>query len=350
MSPPVPDKNIDWSSLGLGLELPNRGHVEARFHLSTGKWTAPELVANPNISISGMSPGLNYGQQCYEGLKAFRTADGHISVFRPAFHAARLQRSAEAVSLPAPSQALFLASVERAVAANAHLVPPADTDAYLYIRPVLFGASAQLALAAPEESVLAVYVHPIRPYHGTAAIDGLVLEDFDRAAPRGVGGVKVGGNYAPVWRHAARAKELGYGITLHLDSATRTFVEEFSTSGFLGHRTDASGRSVLVVPQTENAIASATSDSMVRVAEREGWIVEKKELPFSSLSDLDEVVAVGTAAAAVPIRTISRLSTNEKFTFNSAGGELLRLSSIISGIQRGTQEDTEQWGHPITKF
>ena len=245
------------------------------------------LVSSDRISVSGLSPGLNYGQQCYEGMKALRqqsssssaaaaAGNDKIVVFRPHFHAARMGRSAASVCLPAPPEALFLECVRRAVAANAEFVPPADDSGFLYIRPVLFGASAQLALAPPEEVVLAVFVPPTRPYHGADALDALVLDDFDRAAPRGMGAFKVGGNYAPVWRHAARAREMGFGITLHLDSAERRFVEEFSTSGFLGARLeDDHATPVLVVPMTENAIKSATSDALVRVAELEGWAVEK---------------------------------------------------------------------------
>ncbi|KAK6076446.1 subgroup IV aminotransferase [Seiridium cupressi] len=352
MSAPAPNKDIDWSTLGLALDLTVNGHIETRYHLSTGQWTTPTLVADPNISVNGLSPGLNYGQQCYEGLKAFRTESNQINVFRPKFHAARMARSAASVSLPPPSEELFLECLRLAVAVNAEFVPPADAEAYLYIRPVLFGASARLALAPPEEVIFAIYVQPTRPYHGSAAIDGVVLEDFDRAAPRGMGGYKVGGNYAPVWRHAAKAKEMGYGITLHLDSATRSLIEEFSTSGFLGH-TEVGGKDVLVVPQTENAIASTTSDSMVRLAEREGWLIEKREVPFSSIATLNEVVAVGTAAAAVPVRSIARLSTNEKYSFAaSEHGEakLVALSHLMASIQRGRADDTEGWCWEVTGF
>ncbi|KAI0127099.1 subgroup IIIi aminotransferase [Xylariales sp. AK1849] len=352
ISTPAPREDIDWSTLGLALDLPVNGHIETRYHLSTGQWTTPTLVANANISVNGLCPGLNYGQQCYEGLKAFRTPNDKITVFRPTFHAARMARSATSVSLPPPSEELFLECLRMAIVSNADFVPPADAEAYLYIRPLLFGASAKLALAPPEEIIFAVYVQPTRPYHGSAAIDGMVLEDFDRAAPRGMGGYKVGGNYAPVWRHAAKAKEMGYDITLHLDSATRSFVEEFSTSGFLGHKT-VEKRDVLVVPQTENAIASTTSDSMIAMAKREGWIIEKGEVPFSSIPTLVEVVAVGTAAAAVPVRSISRLSTKEKYYFPKSGseeGKLVGLSRLMAAIQRGKAEDTESWCWEITGF
>jgi branched-chain amino acid aminotransferase len=343
----------DWSQLGLGFDLTVNGHIEVRHRQSTGQWSAPELVSNPNIAVNGLSPGLNYGQQCYEGLKAFRTPDNNISVFRPEFHWARFCNSATSVSLPPPPKELFLECLRKAVAANAEYVPPADTEAYLYIRPVLFGSSARLALAPPEEVILAVYVQPARPYHGSAAVDGLVLDDFDRAAPRGMGTYKVGGNYAPVWRHAARAKELGFGITLHLDSATRSLVEEFSTSGFLGHKMGPGGRHVLVVPKAEGAIASATSDSMVRLAEREGWVVERGAVPLASIGGLDEVVAVGTAAAAVPVRSITRLSTEEKYEFpgsDSDSANIMALARLMMQIQRGKAPDVDGWRWEVTGY
>lgn len=280
--------------------------------------------------------------------------------------------------MPSPPAPLFRACLDLAVAGNAEFVPPADGSGgggFLYVRPVLFGAGPQLLLAPPDEFVFAVYVAPGRPYHGAAALDALVLEDFDRAAPRGVGSAKLGGNYAPVWRHQARAKEEGFGITLHLDSATRRFVEEFSTSGFLGVKVeegkDGERRKVLCVPETPNAIRSATSDSLVRLAERDGWTVRREEvcdrisftlfftvviltaasaqIPFDSLSSFDEVLAVGTAAAAVPIRSITRKSTNEKIVFEGSSGapgtesEGAHLARKMGAIQRGIAEDEFGW-------
>ncbi|KAF4466242.1 branched-chain-amino-acid aminotransferase TOXF [Fusarium albosuccineum] len=345
---PAPNPDIDWAKLQLTNHLPLNGHIEARFYQPTKQWSTPTLVADPKIAISGISPALNYGQQCYEGLKAFRTPSD-IVVFRPEFHAARMSRSAEAVCLPPPSEELFLECVRMAVAANGEYVPPADSQGFMYIRPVLFGSSDGLPLGPCEETIFAVYCHPAMPYHGLGGgIKGLVCEEFDRAAPRGVGGYKIGGNYAPVWRHAAKAMQMGYHITLHLDSATRTFVEEFATSAFLGHKL-VDGRHVLVVPISESAIASATSDSLVTLAERSGWIVEGAKLPFSSLGELDEVAAVGTAAAAVPISSLDKLSTGEKITF-SGSGELVGLARQMGAIQRGHGEDKDGWCWKVTGF
>ncbi|KAI1858172.1 hypothetical protein JX265_010840 [Neoarthrinium moseri] len=355
ITPPSPKEGIDWTNVS-GQYLPLNGHIEVRFRASTGKWDTPTLVEGTNISVSGLSPGLNYGQQCYEGLKAFRTASTEtkqeeIHVFRPAFHAARMTRSAMSICLPPPSEELFLECIRQAVAQNAEYVPPADSSSFLYIRPVLFGASTGL-WGPCDEAIFAVYVQPANPHHGVGAVSGIVCEEFDRSAPRGMGSFKVGGNYAPVWRHAAKAMKLGFGIMLHLDSATHSLVEEFSTSGFLGHKMTVDGQHVLVIPASDSAIESATSDALATIARRQGWMVEQAQLPFSSLGNLDEVIACGTAAAAVPIRSLTRMSTNEKFEFGSdhKRWNLIQLAVTVDSIQRGKSIDEERWCWTVTGF
>ncbi|KAK8000944.1 branched-chain amino acid aminotransferase/4-amino-4-deoxychorismate lyase [Apiospora marii] len=334
--------------------IPVNGHIETRFRLSTGTWSIPTLVSGTDIAVSGLSPALNYGQQCYEGMKAFRTAGERerIVIFRPEFHANRMARSAASVCLPPPPQDLFLDCVRQAVAANAEFVPPAESDsAFLYIRPVLFGSSTSL-WGLGDEVTLAVYVQPARPHHGQQALKAVVSDEFDRSAPRGMGKFKVGGNYAPVWRHIGKASKMGYGIVLHLDSATHSCVEEFSTSAFLGHRISADGQHVLVIPDAENAMDSTTSKSLATLAQQEGWIVETVKLPLSSLNDLDEVVACGTAASAVPIESIERLSTGDKYTFPAGhdAWNLVRLANLMGDIQRGRADDKEGWCWEVTGF
>lgn len=245
-------------------------------------WGRPHLVEDPYIRVHGLAPGLNYGQQCYEGMKAFRTmGKDAIHLFRPHAHAARIRHSAGMVMLPEVPEELFLESVRLAVASNAEFVPPATVGngaGFMYLRPVLFGAGPGLALQSPEDIILAVYVAPVcSPLHGTGAVDALVLDEFDRAAPRGTGSGKVGGNYAPVWPYSAKAYADGYGLTLHLDSETRSLVEEFSTSGFIGLVT-RDGKKELYQPDTTNAIRSITSESLIAVAEKEGWEIHRAKV------------------------------------------------------------------------
>ena len=227
-----------------------------------------------------MAPGLNYGQQCYEGLKAFRSPDDkEINIFRAEQNAERMQHSASFISIPEVPIDHFKQCVHLAVSLNAEFVPPHRTGAAMYIRPLLFGSSAQLGLNPPEEYTFLVYVLPTGVYHGTHPVAALILEDFDRAAPEGTGSAKVGGNYAPVLRWSDKARDEGYGITLHLDSKTRSEIDEFSTSGFVGIHGDANGGAKdvsLVVSDSKNVIKSVTADSVYEIAKSFGWKVEKR--------------------------------------------------------------------------
>lgn len=256
------------------------GHIESHYSVRTGKWSEPTFVADPYIRIHGMAPALNYGVQAYEGLKAFRApSDSTINVFRPDRNAARMQHSAEFICVPPVPTELFLRAVKGAVALNAEFVPPHETGAAMYIRPQIYGSSAQLGLNPPEEYTFAVYVLPTGVYHGTHPVRCLILDEFDRAAPKGTGSAKVGGNYAPVLRWSERARNAGFGITLHLDSKTHTEVDEFSTSGFIGVL-QSGGETVLVVPDSKNVIDSVTSSSVQDIARDFGWKVVARSVSF----------------------------------------------------------------------
>lgn len=252
--------------------------MESRYSKVTGKWTSPKFVEDPFLNIHGMAPGLNYGQQCYEGLKAFRAPDDNtINIFRPEQNAERMQHSAQHISIPEVPVDLFKQCVHMAVSLNAEYVPPHHTGAAMYIRPLLFGSSAQLGLSPPEEYLFVVFVLPTGVYHGTHPVAALILEDFDRAAPNGTGSAKVGGNYAPTLRWSEQARNEGYGITLHLDSKTHSEIDEFSTSGFIGvHGSPAENNVSIVVTDSKNVIKSITSDSVYEIARSWGWKVEKR--------------------------------------------------------------------------
>lgn len=247
--------------------------------MKTGQWTEPKFVEDPFLRIHGMAPGLNYGQQCYEGLKAFRSPDDQtINIFRPGKNAERMQNSAAAIAIPPVPVDLFKKCVHLAVSLNAEYVPPHSTGAAVYIRPLLFGSSAQLGLSPPEEYTFLVYVLPTGVYHGVHPVAALILENFDRAAPEGTGSAKVGGNYAPVLRWSEKARNEGFGITLHLDSKTRSEIDEFSTSGFIGIKGDPDKGCTVVVPNSKNMIKSVTSDSICEIAKSFGWTVEQRSV------------------------------------------------------------------------
>lgn len=269
----------DWNNIGFKVREVN-GHIESHYSKKTGQWSPPTFVADPYMRIHGFAPGLNYGQQAYEGLKAFRTPNNSIQIFRPSKNAQRMQHSASFISIPEVPEELFVESVHAAVALNADHVPPFETGAALYIRPLIFGSSAQLGLSPPEEYTFCVYVLPVGVYHGVHPVKALILDNFDRSAPEGTGSAKVGGNYAPVLRHSDKAREEGFGITLHLDSQTRSEIDEFSTSGFIGVKKDGD-KTTICVPDSKNVIDSVTSDSVFQIAKHEGYTVEKRSVTFS---------------------------------------------------------------------
>ena len=329
------------------------GHVESTFsHSQGGKWSPPKFVVSPHLAIHGMAPALNYGVQAFEGMKAFRTFHGQIAIFRPDQNARRIQHSASYISAPAIPEEHFLRCATLAIASNAEYVPPYETGAAMYVRPLLFGSSAQLGLNACDEYTFVVFVMPTGVYHGLHAVDALILEDFDRAAPHGTGSAKLGGNYAPVLRWSEKARNEGFGITLHLDSKTRSEIDEFSTSGFVGVKHE-DNQVTVVVPDSKNVIKSVISESICQIArELFGFRVEKRPILYEELKDFTEVMAAGTAASLVPVKSITMRSRDDKFEY--AGKEdaepgpiCLKLLKALKDIQQGKIHDQFGWNVEI---
>lgn len=190
-------------------------------------------------------------------------------------------------------------------------------------------------------------------------MDALILEDYDRTAPKGTGSAKAGGNYAPVQRHSMAAYKEGYGITLHLDSKTRSEVDEFSTSAFIGvkYGDGDEGNVTLVQPDSDNVIDSVTAASVLEIGEKMlGYQVEKRSVKYEEIREFDEVIAAGTAAGLVPVRSITMKSRGEKWGFecgDGGGGKgeggpvCRRLMGLLQGIQTGEVEDVFGWNWEI---
>ena len=216
----------------------------------------------------------------------------------------------------------------------------------MYIRPLVFGSCAQLGLNPPEEYTFCVYVMPTGVYHGVHPVKALIMEDFDRAAPQGTGNAKLGGNYAPVMKWSGKASKEGYGITLHLDSQTRTEIDEFSTSGFIGIKQDGD-QYTLAVPNSKAVIKSVTSDSVCQMAQSFGWKVECRSIRYEELGSFTEVMAAGTAAALVPIKSITMKSKDETFSYQGGSDEpgpaCVKLLTTLKSIQQGKMKDPYGW-------
>jgi branched-chain amino acid aminotransferase len=332
-------KNIDWDSLAFN-------YVETDCHIKyvckDGVWGQQQVVDEPQIQMHISATALHYGQAAFEGLKAYACKDGKVRIFRSEENGRRIQLSGERSMMAKVPAEVFEEAVQAAVAKNIDYVPPYGTGGSLYIRPLLFGTGPQMGLAPSTEYTLIVFVAPVGAYYkaGIKAIDAIILEGFDRAAPQGVGHVKLAGNYAASLLPAKIAKDAGYPIGLYLDAKEHKYIDEFGTSNFIGITKDGT----YVTPDSSSVLQSITNMSLMEVAKDMGIKVEKRPVEFSEIKDFVEVGACGTAVVISPIKRIVR--GDEEIVINDLDGfgpVLERLYKRLIEIQYGEVEDKFGW-------
>ncbi|KAI9356960.1 aminotransferase [Zopfochytrium polystomum] len=307
-----PTPSIDWAKLGFSYRP---AHSYIKYIWRDGAWDEGVLVSgSTELTLDIAATVFHYGQSCFEGMKAFRMADGRIRIFRPEINAKRLQLSCAAASMPFPPVETFLSALKRVVSDNLAYVPPLSSGGSLYIRPFVIGSGPQVALQPSGEYHFMIFVNPVTGFYDTGSgptgVRAIVARDLDRAATHGTGHVKLGGNYAPVMASTTAAKARGFAVNLFLDSATHTCVEEFATSNFAGVKRDpADGTLVYVTPRSGSILKGVTNRSLAELASRVlGWRVERRAVPWDEVrrGEFLEVVAAGTAVVMTPISEIVR--------------------------------------------
>lgn len=339
----MPKEGIDWANLGFGFSEVN---CHIRYVWRDGKWSEGEFIKKPEITMHIGASCLHYGQECFEGMKAFRQKDGKIVVFRPEENAKRMARTAERCVMPAVPVDMFVEAVDKVVRANEEYVPPYGTGGSLYIRPLLIGTGPQIGVAPAKEFTFMVIVMPVGAYYkgGLKPVRAVILDDWDRAAPLGMGDVKVGGNYAASLYAHEKAKREGWPVELYLDAKTHQYVEEFSTSNFLGITKDGT----YVTPDSRSVLPSITNLSLMQCAEDLGWKVERRPIPYTEIKDFAEVAACGTAVVVTPVWEITRGDDVIVISDKDAVGEhLQKLYETVQGIQYGVLEDVHGWCHEV---
>jgi branched-chain amino acid aminotransferase len=337
------DTAISWNELGFRY-VDTGMFVRADFR--NGAWSAPEARAASSIQLPIAATCLHYGQACFEGLKAFRQQGGAVACFRANAHAQRMQRSAKRLVMVPPPEHLFLEAVELAIARNTAYVPPYGTGASLYVRPLLIGTSPVIGVHPSDDYTFIVFVMPVGPYYknGMMPVHAYVQENYDRAAPRGVGAIKAAGNYAASLVADQEMRDKGYQISLFLDAATHSFVDEFGTSNFIGITRDGA----YVTPKSDSILASVTNDSLMALARDMGLRVEQRPIRWSEIGDFLELGACGTAAVITPVCSITRGDATLRFGSEDAPGQTLqRLYNEIQAIQYGTRRDRYNWMTPV---
>jgi branched-chain amino acid aminotransferase len=333
-----PKADLDWGNLPFAY---HKTDYNIRFYYKDGKWSRGELVADEFLSLHMAAPCLHYGQEAFEGLKVFETSDGRIVSFRAVENSKRLQSSCDRIYIPRFPEELFLDGLKQVVKANIKYVPPYGTGASLYMRPLVIGTGARVGLGPADEYVCIIFGTPVGPYYkgGFTPVKALVVEDFDRAAPNGVGDCKVGGNYAAGLGGGQYAKEKGYPVPLYLDSKEKRYVDEFGTSNFVGIK-----KNTYITPASRSILPSITNKSLATIAEDLKMKVERRKIDVAELGDFEEVGAVGTAAVITPVNCIHYRGKDYRYgNGESAGPVITSLYKRLVDIQTGIAEDTHGW-------
>ena len=337
-------KNIDWSNLPFSYIKTDYRYVS---NYKNGAWDEGVLTDEDKIVISECAGVLQYAQQCFEGLKAYTTEDGHIVCFRPDLNADRMYGSALRLEMPPFPKDRFVDAVKQVVKANAEWVPPYGSGATLYLRPYMFGSNPVIGVKPADEYQFRIFTTPVGPYFkGGAKPITIKVSDFDRAAPHGTGFIKAGLNYAMSLHAIVTAHKEGFDENMYLDAATRTKVEETGGANFLFVTKD----NKVVTPKSDSILPSITRRSLMIVAkEYLGLEVEEREVYFDEVKDFAECGLCGTAAVISPV---GKIYDHGKEICFPAGMEKMgpvtqKLYDTLTGIQMGRIEDKFGWVREI---
>jgi branched-chain amino acid aminotransferase len=331
--------NVDWSNLGFSYRPISKRYVA---NFKNGKWEQGGLTEDANIVLNECAGILQYCQEVFEGLKAYRTKDGRVVTFRPDLNAKRMMDSAKRLVMPPVPEEMFLEAVDQVVAANKDWIPPFESGGALYLRPYLFATGPVIGVKPSDEYQFRLFGTPVGSYFkdGIKPIT-ICVSDFDRAAPHGTGDIKAGLNYAMSLHPYILAHEKGFDENMYLDAATRTYVEETGGANFLFVTKD----NVIVTPKSDSILPSITRRSLVTLAENLGYKVEHRPVKYTELEEVAEAGLCGKAAVICPVGRV--VGKDKTISFPSGmeemGPVLTKLYNTLRGVQLGTVEAPAGW-------
>ncbi len=331
-------EDVDWKKLGFGYR---DADYNIRCYYKNGQWGELEISSSNQLNIHMSATALHYGQEAFEGLKAFKGKDGKIRIFRMDENAKRMQNSSDGILMAKLPVEKFMEAVKLAVKMNKHFVPPYESNASLYIRPLLIGSGPQIGVKPAEEYLFVVFVMPVGPYfpQGFVPTNLVIYREYDRAAPQGTGKYKVGGNYAASMYEGQKAKHEGFSAVLYLDSREKKYIDECGPANFFGIKDNT-----YITPKSESILPSITNKSLMVLAEEMGLKVEQRKIKYEELADFDEVGACGTAAVISPIKGVYDSDKNKWFKYGEEPGEWsVRLYNKLRSIQYGDEPDNHGW-------
>lgn len=332
-------KDINWSELGFDYIKTDFRYIS---HFKDGKWDEGKLVEDNRLTISEGSTALHYGQECFEGMKAYTTKDGHVQLFRPDQNAKRMARSCDKLLMPEMPVEKFIDACKQVVKANEAWVPPYGCGASLYLRPFMIGVGDNVGVRAAEEYIFCIFCTPVGPYFkGGMAPVNFITTGCDRAAPHGTGKQKVGGNYAASLKAHKEANEKGFADCVYLDPETHSKIDEAGAANFFGITKD----NKFITPNSSSILPSITKYSLLYLAENYlNLDVAEDDVFIDKLDIFKEAGACGTAAVISPIGSITHEGKKTVFYSETEVGPITKkLYDTLVGIQYGDVEAPEGW-------
>ena len=331
---------IDWSNLGFGYI---KTDYNIRCTYKDEAWGDLEIHESEYLSLHMAATVLHYGQTSFEGLKAYRGQDDKIRIFRMRDNALRMQDSSYGTMMAKMPVEKFEEAVLKAVQLNVKFVPPYESGATLYIRPVLFGSGPQVGVKPATEYTFIIFVTPVGPYFkgGFQTTPFVIMREYDRSAPLGMGKYKVGGNYAASLVAGQRAHELGYSNIFYLDAKEKKYIDECGAANFFGIKNNT-----YITPKSSSILPSITNKSLMVLAQEMGLNVEQRQVAVEELASFEEAGACGTAAVISPIQRIDDFDEKKSYIFSPDGKPGLisdKLYHKLIGIQYGDEPDTHGW-------
>ena len=333
-------ENLKWSELPFGYI---KTDYNVRCYYRNGQWGELEVSSSETINLHIASTCLHYGQEAFEGLKAFRGTDGKIRIFRMAENAKRLQASCHGIRMAELPIDTFEHAVRKVLKLNERFVPPYESGAALYIRPLLIGLGAQVGVSPASEYLFLVFVTPVGPYFKTGfkPVPVCIMRSYDRTAPQGTGMLKVGGNYAASLKAGGLAREKGYAAVLYLDPKEKKYLDECGPANFFAIRNNT-----YITPASNSILPSITNKSLMRLAEDMGLKIERRPIEVEELATFDEAAECGTAAVVTPISRVDDLDENKSYVYtkdDKPGAICEQLYNKLRAVQYGDEPDPYGW-------
>ncbi|MDD2853180.1 MAG: branched-chain amino acid aminotransferase [Desulfuromonadaceae bacterium] len=337
-------KIADQSQLGFGKYFTDR-MLLVEWQKERG-WYDARIKPYEPFTLDPACVVFHYAQEIFEGLKAYKWADGRIALFRPEMNARRFNQSAERMCLPEVPEELFLKGIEQLVSLEQEWIPTAEGTS-LYIRPTMIAVEPFLGVHPSSHNYFYVILSPVGAYYsaGFNPIKIMVEDKYVRAVPGGTGEAKTGGNYASSLKAGEEAQKKGYAQVLWLDGRERRFIEEVGAMNMFF----AYGDTIVTAPLAGSILSGVTRDSVLKLAPTLGYKVEERPIDVNELfadiksGRVTEAFGSGTAAVISPVGTLCYKNEAIQLTGGTVGEITRKMYDTLTGIQTGKLQDDFGW-------